>query len=802
MSLHHAFAQWAAWFWPMLTNHIWEATLIALAALLASKLLSKASTRARSLVWSAAMAKFILPSIVLLWPLVYFTPSPRPWQKKETMILIPAAGADALVFTTAVKNGIAASGMIARPLPVPIDPSHTGVEKRHNEICCALTIVWLLGALWAMSRWLLHRRRFRRRLKSAMLVTSTRERETLNRLQARVGLSREVRLVESTEVADPGLWGVFHPTIVAPKGLMERLEDPELETLFLHELVHARRYDNLSGFLQRMICSFFWFHPLVWRMDQRKREEMEVRCDERVIELGGDPNAYLQCIKKVLEFGMGQPLAGMSQAAGSNLRRRIEYMKSMNFRNSEPRRGLATGVVLGALVLVMAALALAPVTDASPLRQPNESLYRHEWKGGIVEPPPPDWEQLLSAPPAHNIHVESSGGAPITITGANARWVKFDGYYAFQLKLLVENTGNRKVMTADFESWNQRTGAAIKFQSNLINQERGQSSAIHHVWFFEGEDLPFLDQAANQLAIKITDVQYMDVVWHEKLLRKFQREPNYQIRISKASPNAVPAADLAPAFATGLQNPPGAPVSLNQGLIRVVEIWQVREKNVRVLHQLKLRLNNPGGRPLAGCIVKINHVSMQPHGHHILRIPREQIPASESDETSPACVTPYTVGIGGAPKIEQIAHGYTVSLVGAEYADGSFWFAAEAPDRILDLNAERGFFARVQQPEDVTGPPQSPVARSEVTTAPYFVGGMRPTYTEQARAKRVTGLVVLDVVISADGIVGEIQMREGLPYGLTEQAIGAAKRAHFRPARIKDREVSMRSTIAYQFSLD
>jgi TonB family protein len=62
-----------------------------------------------------------------------------------------------------------------------------------------------------------------------------------------------------------------------------------------------------------------------------------------------------------------------------------------------------------------------------------------------------------------------------------------------------------------------------------------------------------------------------------------------------------------------------------------------------------------------------------------------------------------------------------------------------------------------------------------------------PSYTEEARAKRVQGTVVLNAVFCRDGKVTNIEVVQGLPYGLTENAIETTRRIEFEPAE-KDGE--------------
>jgi TonB family protein len=126
------------------------------------------------------------------------------------------------------------------------------------------------------------------------------------------------------------LWRVRHPVIVLPEGVAGRLSDEEIEAVMTHELVHALHRDNLIGSLQMIVCSLLWFHPLAWLIDRRLLAEREIWCDETVIRLGGEPKLYATSLWKVVQFGLGWPVAAVSRAAGSNLKRRIERMLTSN----------------------------------------------------------------------------------------------------------------------------------------------------------------------------------------------------------------------------------------------------------------------------------------------------------------------------------------------------------------------------------------------------------------------------------------------------------------------------------------
>ena len=76
-----------------------------------------------------------------------------------------------------------------------------------------------------------------------------------------------------------------------------------------------------------------------------------------------------------------------------------------------------------------------------------------------------------------------------------------------------------------------------------------------------------------------------------------------------------------------------------------------------------------------------------------------------------------------------------------------------------------------------------------------------PSYTEAARQHEVTGTVVIKCVLSSNGSVTNIRVVSGLPDGLTEKAIAAAKKIKFLPAMKDGKYVSMWIQLEYNFNL-
>lgn len=92
-------------------------------------------------------------------------------------------------------------------------------------------------------------------------------------------------------------------------------------------------------------------------------------------------------------------------------------------------------------------------------------------------------------------------------------------------------------------------------------------------------------------------------------------------------------------------------------------------------------------------------------------------------------------------------------------------------------------------------------AAREVTQKARVFSMPRAVYTESARQNGISGAVVLRMVLAASGEVTNITVVTGLPYGLSEQAIAAARQIKFEPAMKDGRAVSQSVQLEYTFSL-
>jgi TonB family protein len=100
------------------------------------------------------------------------------------------------------------------------------------------------------------------------------------------------------------------------------------------------------------------------------------------------------------------------------------------------------------------------------------------------------------------------------------------------------------------------------------------------------------------------------------------------------------------------------------------------------------------------------------------------------------------------------------------------------------------------RPEDS----RSNVART-VDSRPVMLNRVRPEYTDLARQNKVTGIVVLRVLVDETGEVKQVRVVRGLPDGLNEKAIEAARKTKFRPAMKDGKAVAHYIVLNVEFNL-
>ena len=94
------------------------------------------------------------------------------------------------------------------------------------------------------------------------------------------------------------------------------------------------------------------------------------------------------------------------------------------------------------------------------------------------------------------------------------------------------------------------------------------------------------------------------------------------------------------------------------------------------------------------------------------------------------------------------------------------------------------------------------VSKPSVTENYKILSKPKAAYTPQARAKGIEGTVRLKVILLSSGEIGRIIPAKRLSYGLTEQAMEAARNIKFKPKRVDGMPKSAIATVEYRFEIN
>jgi beta-lactamase regulating signal transducer with metallopeptidase domain len=145
--------------------------------------------------------------------------------------------------------------------------------------------------------------------------------DALVRLARRLEVRRHVTLCESMLAKVPTVIGCLRPVILLPVSALVGLTPEMMEALLAHELAHIRRHDYLVNMLQTAVETLLFYHPAVWWIGKRIRQERENCCDDLAVAACGDALTYARALTELEQIRGTQPRLAMAATGGSLLAR-------------------------------------------------------------------------------------------------------------------------------------------------------------------------------------------------------------------------------------------------------------------------------------------------------------------------------------------------------------------------------------------------------------------------------------------------------------------------------------------------
>jgi bla regulator protein blaR1 len=320
-----------------IANHLWQSTMFVAAIGLLALLFGRNRARVRYGLWLAASAKFLIPFSALM-----ALGTAIPASNHAFPVLQPS-----LVFAVQAVDQPFSAGRVTQPRNA--QSFLQGIEAR---LPAALALIWVLGFAAVLLAWYARWRHVSKVLQRAIPVEDGREIDILCHIENHAKAPPRTQFLISSDLMEPGVFGIFRPVLLWPARLSDRLEDTHIEAILAHEVAHVHRRDNLTALIHMLVEAIFWFHPFVWWIERKMLEERERACDEAVIQAGSRAEIYADSLLKVSRFCAELPLPCVSGITGADLSKRIRSIMASRLTDLGLGKRLllavlATSVVVG-----------------------------------------------------------------------------------------------------------------------------------------------------------------------------------------------------------------------------------------------------------------------------------------------------------------------------------------------------------------------------------------------------------------------------------------------------------------------
>lgn len=223
----------------------------------------------------------------------------------------------------------------------------------------------------------------------------------LLRLCQRMNLASNIRILLCEKVPGPTVMGWLRPVILLPPAALLGMPADQLELVLAHELAHILRHDFAINLLQSCVEVLLFYHPAVWWVSAKIRQERELCCDDLAVRTTGDALDYAAALTRLEALcrppdpqrHAAQALA-LSATGGSFMHRIRRLISPIAPTPLAPRAGLILLLFLGGFLTLEARSGSlrGPLSSATGKAvQDADSNLGNRFTGGQLPPEGTMW---------------------------------------------------------------------------------------------------------------------------------------------------------------------------------------------------------------------------------------------------------------------------------------------------------------------------------------------------------------------------------------------------------------------------
>jgi beta-lactamase regulating signal transducer with metallopeptidase domain len=326
-------------------------TIVLLFTGIATLALKRSSAAIRCAVWTIAL---------LCGLLVPLTDILLPQPGRLNLPVLPVKESESVVVKTFVPETVTATDSPTVQAPA---------VNTSRPLSDWLAIAWALGFVYAVGRLIVASLSAMKLVRQAPPISGPEWKALLMELRGELFISRRIEL-RCGGTAPPFTWGMFRHCVLLPSDA-DAWPLGEQRAVLAHELAHAKRYDGLIHFLVQVVCSAYWFNPIVWLAARRMRLERERACDDYALNAGAIPGAYAE---QLLVLASGENSNGLLATTSISHPSQLE-IRLRAILNPKTRRGRisrwTTAALLSSFAAVLFSVAAIHLTTLLSLSLPT-----------------------------------------------------------------------------------------------------------------------------------------------------------------------------------------------------------------------------------------------------------------------------------------------------------------------------------------------------------------------------------------------------------------------------------------------
>ncbi len=721
---------------------------------------------------------------------------------------------------------------VAAATPAVIDVAVEPLQTAGGPQTAGVHLNWLAAAYAAVAAFLLLRMgagaiRLRRILKQSRLEEIPEAAE----LARSLGLDpARIEIRSSPRVAIPFTLGVRRHLVLIPEDWRE-WPLGKLRSVLAHEMAHTGARDWLAARLAALNRTLYWFHPAAWWLEKRLAAEAEECADQEALAVLGDRKAYVEAILDFARAVQARRLHGLeatAMARNSRTAQRMEKLLSATRFSAQPARKPAlAALMLAALPVVVAAALVTPVPQPPEAPPAPPPIVLPQFQAPVSDQEAAEMEAALQKDPNDDrvrFRLLNHYVARREMTRAREHAMALieqrpETPQAVQATMLWAGVAQRGDAAEDIQ---QLVQIWKKHVAERPQSARVLSNAAH---IMARAGMLFDAESLLQRAMRLDPANRFHTVglanlYANAILGNAPASPDFRAKV-RAELASTPdplllayVAEVLLAYRGPVVKMPGqaAPSEGDSGQF-------VKEAETYVRRALALDPDNDAAKK----VMAIYESRMKGASSPSSAAPRRIRVAANVQQvmlvSKPEPVYPEaarTAGIQGTVRFGAVI-GDDGTVKNLTLFSGHPLLAQAAMEAVQKyryrptlLNGEP-----VEVETEIHVPftlPGAGAPQSETRSLPQLVGAgdqipvpihkVEPGLTPEARAARVRGTVVLEILIDEEGLVREAKVLRGLGLGLDEKAIEAVSQWKFKPALRDRKPIAVRANVEMNFRVE